>query len=69
MAKIFKLGEIVTLKYNLKIGNKYGGLKYERNMCFYGTARIAWINNDGLVKLSNGYYYTTSMLSKYIKDD
>lgn len=69
MKKYFKLGDIVSLKYNLKVGSKYGGLKYERNMCFFGAARIEWINNDGLVKLSNGYYYTTSMLSKYIKGD
>lgn len=69
MRNIFKLGETVALKYNLKIGNKYDGLKYERNMYFCGVARIIWMNNNGLVKLSNGYYYTTSMLLKNIKGD
>lgn len=61
---MLKVGSRVRLKHNVVAGRKYGGLVLERTSVFDGILTVEWLNTiDGLVKLSNGRYYTKNMLN------
>lgn len=61
---MLKIGSKVKLKHNVIVGRKYGGLVLERASMFDGILIVEWLNTiDGLVKLSNGRYYTRDMLN------
>lgn len=59
---MFKIGDRVRLKFNLKHGNKYGNLTLDRDKNFNNELLVIWRNNRGLVKLSNCNYYSEEML-------
>lgn len=59
---MLKIGSKVKLKNNVIVGRKYGGLTLERKHMFDGVLTVEWLNNEGLIKLSNGRYYTRNML-------
>lgn len=59
---MLQVGDKVRLKYDLKIGKKYGGLILDKNKTFGGEQAVIWKNTQGLVELSNGNYYTEEML-------
>lgn len=59
---MLKIGSKVKLKNNVIVGRKYGGLILERKHMFDDVLTVEWLNNEGLIKLSNGRYYTRNML-------
>ncbi|MDO4301986.1 MAG: hypothetical protein Q4D26_11440 [Clostridia bacterium] len=59
---MLEIGDKVSLKIGLKAGSKYGGLILDKNKLFSGEQAVVWRNTQGLVELSNCYYYTEEML-------
>lgn len=59
---MLQVGDKVRLKYELKSGKKYGGLIFDKSKILDGEQAVVWKNTQGLVKLSNGNYYTEEML-------
>lgn len=66
MTKMNKIGvgDIVKLNKSVIVGHKYNGLPLTLEDMFDNELEVVWTNNTGLIKLSNGKYYTAKMLVK-----
>ena len=70
MKKQIKVGDLVRLKKNLKVGNKYGkfgGLTLNNSMNFEGFTKVLAIDAIGCIELQMkycNYFFTPEMLTK-----